>query len=101
MGETTASETNESKMGSYSISSSSSSSSSRVSTSDLNTKLKELLLTALKTDKPRLCREFYLPQHIALSGQYYPRYRVTGSSQTGSTHVCYLARPYYSYNIPS
>merc|ERR1711970_165305 len=101
---------NESKMASYSISSSSSSSqsyssssssSSKVSTSDLNTKLKDLLLTALRTDKPRLCREFYLPQHIALSGQYYPRFRVTGSSQTGSTHVSYLARPYYSYNIPS
>eukprot|EP00090_Calanus_glacialis_P019943 TRINITY_DN30615_c0_g1_i1.p1 TRINITY_DN30615_c0_g1~~TRINITY_DN30615_c0_g1_i1.p1 ORF type:complete len:112 (-),score=13.07 TRINITY_DN30615_c0_g1_i1:110-445(-) len=88
---------------SFSSSSSHSSSSSMSSTGDLKHKLSQLLLSALKTDKPRLRREFYYPEHIALTGQYYPRYRVTGSSCTGSTlhRVSYLARPYYNYKVPS
>merc|ERR1712025_548860 len=89
-----------SRMASYTISSSSSttqystshssSSSSTVSTCALMDQLTQLLLTALKTNKPRLWRELY-----------YPRHRVTGASQTGSTHVSYLARPYFSYKVPS
>eukprot|EP00091_Calanus_sinicus_P002931 TRINITY_DN1306_c0_g1_i1.p1 TRINITY_DN1306_c0_g1~~TRINITY_DN1306_c0_g1_i1.p1 ORF type:complete len:110 (-),score=10.04 TRINITY_DN1306_c0_g1_i1:84-413(-) len=86
---------------SFASSSSHSSSSSMSSTGDLKHKLSQLLLSALRTDKPRLYREFYYPEHIALTGQYYPRYRVTGSSCTGSTHVSYLARPYYNYKVPS
>ena len=76
---------------SFSPSSSHSSSSSMSSTGDLKHKVKyflmsnllifvffylqlsQLLLSALKTDKPRLRREFYYPEHIALTGQYYPR----------------------------
>eukprot|EP00092_Neocalanus_flemingeri_P002016 GFUD01002149.1.p1 GENE.GFUD01002149.1~~GFUD01002149.1.p1 ORF type:complete len:107 (-),score=22.91 GFUD01002149.1:341-661(-) len=93
-------------MKSYSSSSSSSSSSyssssSSSSSCDLQQQLSELLLTAMKTDRPRLYREFYYPEHIALTGHYYPRFRVEGSSETGSTHVSYLARPYYSYKVPS
>merc|ERR1712096_502657 len=94
-------ETNENKMESYSQSSSSSSSYSRVSSGNLQHQLSEILLTAMKTDRPRLYREFYYPEHIALTGHYYPRFRVTGASETGSSHVSYLARPYYSYKVPS
>merc|ERR1712042_197783 len=100
-----------SRMASYTISSSSSttqystshssSSSSTVSTCALMEQLTQLLLTSLKTNKPRLRREFYYPEHIALTGHYYPRHRVTGASQTGSTHVSYLARPYFSHKVPS
>merc|ERR1712106_1230703 len=108
---TTSSETNKNKMASHSISSSSSSSysssSSHSSSSNASSgnmiqqQLTEVLLTALRTDRPRLYREFYFPEHISLTGHYYPRYRVTGGSQTGTSHVSYLARPYYNYKVPS
>merc|ERR1719347_2244821 len=29
------------------------------------------------------------------------RYPASMASQTGSTHVSYLARPYFSYKVPS
>merc|ERR1711973_867619 len=29
------------------------------------------------------------------------RYKTQGDSQTGTSHVTYLARPYYSYLVPS
>merc|ERR1719209_1472054 len=29
------------------------------------------------------------------------RYKVQGDSQTGTSHVSYLARPYFSYLVPS
>merc|ERR1711964_750107 len=102
---------NESKMASYSSSSShsfnsyssssSSSSSSNVTTGAITDRLFQVLLFALRTDKPRLWREFYYPEHISLTGHYYPRHRVTGASQTGSTHISYLSRPYFSYKVPS
>merc|ERR1739838_301073 len=101
---------NENKMESYSQSSSSSSSysssassssSSRVSSGNLQHQLSEILLTVMRTDRPRLYREFYYPEHISLTGHYYPRYRVTGASRTGTSHVSYLARPYYNYKVPS
>merc|ERR1711955_50206 len=98
---------NEPKMASYSFSassshsSSSSSSSSSVTTGAILDQLNQVLLTALRTDKPRLWREFYYPERISLTGHYYPRNRVTGASQTGSTHISYLARPYFSYKVPS
>jgi len=80
---------------------SSSSSSSNVTTGAITDRLFQILLSALKTNKPRLWREFYYPEHISLTGHYYPRNRVTGASMTGSTHISYLARPYFSYKIPS
>jgi len=52
-------------------------------------------------DKGRLFREFYCPPRISASGNYYPRYKVQGDSQTGTSHVSYLARPYFSYLVPS
>merc|ERR1712198_375756 len=45
--------------------------------------------------------EFYTPEPISRTGNYWPRYRNTGSSETGSCHVSYLARPLYFYNVPS
>merc|ERR1711887_483975 len=36
-----------------------------------------------------------------MTGNYYPRYRCTGNMETGSGHVSYLSRPYYSYKVPS
>merc|ERR1711899_666675 len=51
---------------------------------------------AMNTDMGRLAREFYTPEPISQTGNYYPRYKVTGSC-----HVSYLARPYYFYNVPS
>merc|ERR1712107_213032 len=52
-------------------------------------------------DKMRLYREFYYPPRISASGNYYPRYKVQGDSQTGTSHVSYLSRPYFSYLVPS
>merc|ERR1711892_1257841 len=63
---------------SYSSSSSHSSSSSASSGNMIQQQLTEVLLSALRTDRPRLYREFYYPEHISLTGHYYPRYRVTG-----------------------
>merc|ERR1719206_1142272 len=48
-----------------------------------------------------LQREFYYPPRISASGNYYPRYKVQGDSQTGTSHVSYLSRPYFSYLVPS
>merc|ERR1711874_438690 len=56
---------------------------------------------SMKTDLGRLRREFYTPEPTSLTGNYYPRYRITGSMETGSCHVSYLARPYYFYDVPS
>merc|ERR1712217_44903 len=57
--------------------------------------------TAMNTDLDRLNREFYYPQPIKETGNYYPRFRCTGGTQTGSCPVSYLARPYYFYSVPS
>merc|ERR1711872_645898 len=59
------------------------------------------LLDALKVDKERFMREFFNPEPISLSGNYYPRYRVEGGSISGSAFVNYLSRPCYSYKVPS
>merc|ERR1719260_745794 len=94
---TCAYETSSSFESSYS-SSSSSSSSSRSSSVD------ELLYKAMNMspkDKARMFREFYLPYHIALTGNYYTRHKITGGMERGTCHVSYLARPYYSYRVPS
>merc|ERR1712038_2078670 len=56
---------------------------------------------AMNTDMGRLSREFYTPEPISQTGNYYPRYKVTGNMETGSCHVSYLAKPYYFYNVPS
>merc|ERR1712126_786898 len=92
---------------SYSLTSSSSSSSSSRSCSvdkmAASSELDELLYKAMNmssTDKARMFREFYLPYHIALTGNYYPRHKITGMER-GTSHVSYLARPYYSYRVPS
>jgi len=58
-------------------------------------------LSMSDNQRKRLFREFYCPAHIALCGNYYPRYKVVGDSQTGTSHVSYLARPYFSYLVPS
>merc|ERR1711874_786420 len=87
---------------SYSSSSSSSSHESRASS--VSSELDELMYSSMRMnakDWKRHYREFYYPQRIALTGNYYPRYKVTGDMNTGTSHVSYLARPYYSYNVPS
>merc|ERR1712059_104589 len=75
-------------------------------TSDVSvsSELDELLYSSMnmtEKDRVRLAREFYSPAHIALSGNYYPRYKVTGGSITGTAHISYLSRPMYSYLVPS
>merc|ERR1719397_1143498 len=52
-------------------------------------------------DRLRLAKEFYYPPHIAFVGNYYPRYKTRGDSHTGTSHVSYLSRPYYSYLVPN
>merc|ERR1711872_484287 len=52
-----------------------------------------------ESDKDRMDREFYNPDHIAITGNYWPRYRHT--INTGSPYVSYLSRPYHNYNVPS
>merc|ERR1711909_175470 len=72
--------------------------------SSLSSELDELLYKAMNMswrDKARMFREFYYPYHIALTGNYYPRYKITGGMESGTSHVSYLARPYYSYHVPS
>merc|ERR1711973_1005154 len=88
--------------------SSSSSSSSRAKSesrcSSVSSKLDEEFYSGLNLsdgERLRLAREFYYPPHIALSGNYYPRYKTQGDSQTGTSHVTNLARPYYSDLVPS
>merc|ERR1711939_1279908 len=85
-------------------SSSSSRSKSESRCSSVSSKLDEEFYSGLNLsdgERLRLAREFYYPPHIALSGNYYPRYKTQGDSQTGTSHVTYLARPYYSYLVPS
>jgi hypothetical protein len=88
---------------SYSSDSSSSFSTSSSASSEVS-ELDELFYTSMcmsDRDKIRLGREFYTPEPISLSGNYYPRSKVTGDMQTGTSHVSYLPRPYYSYNVNS
>jgi len=84
---------------------SSSSSANKMSrASSVSSELDELLYQSLNMtdkDKRRLFREFYYPPRISASGNYYPRYKVQGDSQTGTSHVSYLSRPYFSYLVPS
>merc|ERR1711971_224506 len=89
----------------FSTSSTSSSSANKMSrASSVSSELDELLYQSFNMtdkDKRRLYREFYSPPRISASGHYYPRYKVQGDSQTGTSHVSYLARPYFSYLVPS
>merc|ERR1712210_91600 len=92
----------------YETMSTSSSSSSRSKSesrcSSVSSELDEEFYSGLNlSDKERLrlAREFYYPPHIAFSGNYYPRYKTKGDSHTGTSHVSYLSRPYYSYLVPS
>jgi len=59
------------------------------------------MFSALKVDQERMCREFFTPEPISMTGNYYPRYRVEGGSSTGSGHITYLSRPCYNYKVPS
>merc|ERR1711971_582472 len=83
----------------FSTSSTSSSSANKMSrASSVSSELDELLYQSFNMtdkDKGRLYREFYSPPRISASGNYYPRYKVQGDSQTGTSHVSYLARPYF------
>jgi len=101
-------ETNYTKMATFTTSSSSSYSSSSSSSSSressVSSELDELLYSGMnltEKDKSRALREFYYPEPIGFTGNYYPRYKVTGDMQTGTSHVSYLSRPYYSYLVPS
>jgi len=49
----------------------------------------------------RVEREFFTPEHISVTGNYYPRYQCNGAMESGSAHVSYLGRSYYSYKVPS
>merc|ERR1719192_109402 len=84
---------------------SSSSTESRMSrATSVSSELDELLYQSFNMsdkDKTRLYREFYYPPRISASGNYYPRYKVQGDSQTGTSHVSYLSRPSFSYLVPS
>merc|ERR1712212_1428458 len=84
---------------------STSSSSNKMSrATSISSELDELLYQSFNMtdkDKRRLFREFYYPPRISASGNYYPRYKVQGDSQTGTSHVSYLPRPYFSYLVPS
>merc|ERR1712001_132828 len=86
-------------------SSTSSSSANKMSrASSVSSELDELLYQSFNMtdkDKRRLFREFYFPPRISASGNYYPRFKVQGDSQTGTSYVSYLARPYFSYLVPS
>merc|ERR1711988_900978 len=92
---------------SYSSTFSSSSSHSRSSSYEASRKMRatsevsDRFYDSMKTDLSRLQREFYTPEPISITGNYYPRYRTTGSTETGSCHVSYLARPLYFYDVPS
>merc|ERR1712198_461457 len=89
---------------STSKSSSSSRSKSEARCSSVSSELDEEFYSGLNLsdqERLRLAREFYYPPHIAFSGNYYPRYKTRGDSHTGTSHVSYLSRPYYSYLVPS
>ena len=49
----------------------------------------------------RCAREFFSPEPISRTGNYYPRYRITGLMETGTCHISYLARPLFEYSLPS
>merc|ERR1712212_584067 len=63
--------------------------------------LSDQLYGSLNTDRQRFHREFFSVEPPSISGNYYPRYQVTGTSETGTSHVSYLGRPYFSYKVPS
>eukprot|EP00092_Neocalanus_flemingeri_P031339 GFUD01034035.1.p1 GENE.GFUD01034035.1~~GFUD01034035.1.p1 ORF type:complete len:120 (+),score=22.55 GFUD01034035.1:45-362(+) len=88
---------------SYSSSSSSRSSSSQEDSRSMRatSQLSDRMYDALKVDRNRFQREFFTPEPISRTGNYYPRYKITGSMETGTQHVSYLSRPYFSYKIPS
>merc|ERR1712106_1079898 len=73
---------------------------STISTSE-STDLTNVLYAALNSDRERLQREFFSPGLTAEVCNYYPRFPVTGRTETGSGHVSYLSGPYFSYNVPS
>merc|ERR1711953_413292 len=85
---------------SYSCSYSSSSSMSRSRSARATSEVSDRFYESMKTDLSRLEREFYTPEPISRTGNYYPRYRTTGAMETGSCHVSYLARPYSFYDVP-
>merc|ERR1712055_12139 len=91
------------RMGSYSYSytSSFSRSSSEDRSIRASSQMPEELLSSMQVDLPRFAREFYTPEPISVTGNYYPRYRITGNMETVTSHVSYLCRPYYSYKVPS
>jgi len=62
------------------------------------TELSDMLMDSLGADRARFEREFQTP---APNGYYYPRYAMTGSLESASAHIPYLARPYYNYATPS
>jgi len=66
-----------------------------------SSELSSLFYSSLGVDRDRITREFFTPQPIGWTGNYYPRYQVTGASQTGSPWVSYLSRPYLYYSVPS
>ena len=51
--------------------------------------------------RERCAREFFTPEPISRTGNYYPRYQTTWLMETGSCHVSYLARPLFGYSVPS
>jgi len=85
----------------YSSSYSRSSSSEDSRTARASSQMPEELFNSMQVDRNRFAREFYTPEPISMTGNYYPRYRCTGNMETGSGHVSYLSRPYYSYKVPS
>merc|ERR1711953_907772 len=91
--------TNEFSSSSSSSATSSSSSATGMSrASSVTSELDELLYQSFNMgdkDKKGLFREFYSPPRISASGNYYPRFKVQGDSQTGTSHVSYLSRPYF------
>merc|ERR1712080_190225 len=104
MGSCTLDTTRTTMMASYDFTTTTSSSSSMDRASSVSSELDELLYSSMNMtprDRRRHYREFYYPQHISVTGNYYPRFKVTGDMQTGTSHVSYLCRPYFSYNVPS
>merc|ERR1711931_295727 len=96
--------TYETTMSTSKSSSSSSRSKSEARCSSVSSELDEEFYSGLNLsdqDRLRLAKEFYYPPHIAFVGNYYPRYKTRGDSHTGTSHVSYLSRPYYSYLVPS
>merc|ERR1711915_616896 len=84
------------------VSSSSFSSSSAFSEElKISSELSDELYGALNTDRQRFQREFFSPGLTAEKCNYYPRYPVIGSSESGSAHVIYLGRSYFRYDVPS